>query len=170
MSDPGLVARRWRPRWSGRLLTAMGVAALLVACGEDPAPTGIPDSSVPDALPGTPAEVEEALLTTDDLGEGWTDLGAVPFGERSFPECPETGVVTDGEDPTMLGEAQSHYGEGDPPVPTFGVSISLWESADVARQGCRRWRRFPRSAAPSTSSCRRAAQPRSPSRSGTDRR
>ena len=134
MADRGLVARRRQPRWSGRLLTAMGAAALLVACGGDPAPAGIPDSSVPDALPGTPAEVEEALLTTDELGEGWTDLGAVPLGERSFPECPETGVVTDGEDPARLGEAQSHYGEGDPPVPTFGVSVSRWESADVARE------------------------------------
>ena len=85
-------------------------------------------------MPGTPAEVEEALLTTDDLEEGWTDLGAVPFGERSFPECPETGVVTDGEDPARLGEAQSVYGEGDPPVPTFGVSVSLWESPDVAHE------------------------------------
>jgi hypothetical protein len=134
VADRGVVARRWLPWWSGRLLLTMGVAALLVACGGDPVPAGIPDPSVPDALSGTPPEVEEALLTTEDLGEGWTDLGAVPLGERSFAECPETGVVTDGEDPARLGEAQSHYGEGDPPVPTFGVSVSLWESPDVARE------------------------------------
>ena len=107
---------------------------VLVACAEDSAPPGIPDASVPDALPGTPAEVEEALLGTDDLGQGWTDLGAVPLGERSFAACRESGVVTDGQDPARLGEAQSVYGEGDPPVPTFGVSVSLWESPDVARQ------------------------------------
>ena len=134
MLDPELVASRWRPPRSGRLLTAMGVAALLVACGGDPSPAGIPDSSIPDALPGTPAEVEKALVTADDLGEGWTDLGPVPLEERSFAECPETGVVTGGEDPARLGEAQSVYAEGDPPVPTLGVSVSLWESPDVASQ------------------------------------
>ena len=107
---------------------------VLVACAEESAPPGSADTSIPDALPGTPADVEEALLDTDDLGDGWTDLGAVPLGERSFAACPETGVVTDGRDPARLGEAQSVYGEGDPPVPTLGVSVSLWESPDVARQ------------------------------------
>ena len=134
MTDRGRMTCLRQPRWSGRLLFTMGVAALLVGCGEDPAPAGIPDPSVPDALPGTPAEVEEALLTADDLGEGWTDLGAVPLDERSFTECPETGVVTGGKDPSRLGEAQSLYGEGDPPVPTFGESISLWESPEVAAE------------------------------------
>ncbi|MGK5110998.1 hypothetical protein [Geodermatophilus sp. CPCC 205506] len=78
--------------------------------------------------------MEEALLTTDDLGEGWVDLGVVPLDERHFEGCPQTGVVTGGEDPARLGEAQSHYAEGDPPVPRFGVSVSLWESPDVARE------------------------------------
>jgi hypothetical protein len=134
VADRGLVARGRPPPCFGRLLFTMGIAALLVACGGAPVPAGMPDSSVPDALPGTPAEVEEALLTTDDLGEGWTDLGAIPLGERGFAECPETGVVTGGKDPARLGEAQSLYGEGDPPVPTFGVSVSLWESPDMARE------------------------------------
>lgn len=127
------MTRLWQPRWSGRLLFSMSIAAVLVGCGEDPVPAGMPDPSVPDALPGTPAEVEEALLTADDLGEGWTDLGAVPPDDRGFPECRETAVVTGGEDPARLGEAQSTYGEGDTPVPTLGVSVSLWESPDVAR-------------------------------------
>jgi hypothetical protein len=78
--------------------------------------------------------VERAVLTSDDLGEGWTDLGAVPVDERGFANCPETGVVTGGKDPARLGEAQSTYGEGEPPVPTFGVSVSLWESPDVAHE------------------------------------
>src|SRR5687767_2554595 len=64
--DRGLVARRWQPRWFGRLL--LGIAVVLAACGGDPVPPGVPDSSIPDALPGTPEEVEEALLNTDDLG------------------------------------------------------------------------------------------------------
>ena len=119
--------------WFGRrLLLPTGIAALLVACGGDPVPRGVPDSSLPDALPGTPAEVKDALLTTDDLGEGWVDLGAVPLDERGFESCPETGVVTGGKAAARLGEAQSPYAEGDPPVPTFGVSISVWESPDVA--------------------------------------
>jgi hypothetical protein len=129
---------RRRLRRPGRMVVAMGgMAAVLAACGGDPqsaasaAPT---DSSVPDALPGTPAEVEEALVTADDLGEGWTDLGAVPLDERGFAKCPESGVITGGEDATRLGEAQSSYGEGDPPVPTFGVSVSSWESPEVARE------------------------------------
>ena len=134
MADRGRTTRPRPPRWSGRLLFTVGIAAVLVGCGEDPAPAGIPDPSVPDALPGTPAEVEQALLTADDLGEGWTDLGAVPLDERGFAECPETAVVTGGEDPARLGEAQSTYGEGDPPAPTLGVSVSLWESPDVARE------------------------------------
>ncbi len=133
MADPGRLTRR-RPRWCGRLLVTVGMAALLVGCGEDAAPRGVTDSSLPDALPGTPAEVEEALLTTGDLGEGWVDLGAVPLDERGFEDCPETRVVTGGEDPARLGEAQSLYAEGDPPVPTFGESISLWESPEVAAE------------------------------------
>lgn len=68
-----------------------GPRCLLVACGGDSVPAGIPDSSVPDALPGTPAEVKKAILTNDDLGEGWTDLGAIPVDERDFAQCPETG-------------------------------------------------------------------------------
>lgn len=132
MVDRGLVARRWQPRWSGRLL--LGIAVVLAGCGGDPVPPGVPDSSIPDALPGTPKEVEEALLNTDDLGEGWVDLGAVPLDERGFEGCPETGVVTSGEDPARLGEAQSLYNAGDPPVPTLGESISLWESPEVAAE------------------------------------
>jgi hypothetical protein len=77
--------------------------------------------------------VEQALVTEEDLGAGWTDLGAVPVDERGFANCPETGVVTGGKDPARLGEAQSTYGEGEPPVPTFGVSVSLWKSPEVAR-------------------------------------
>lgn len=132
MADRGRLTGCRRPWCSGRLLLTVGMAALLLACGDDPAPAGVPDSSAPDALPGTPAEVEDALLTTDDLGEGWTDLGAVPLDERGFAECPESGVVTGGDDPARLGEAQSTYNAGDPPVPTLDVSVSLWESPEVA--------------------------------------
>lgn len=134
MADRGPVGRGRQPLRLVRLVPGIALAALMVACGGDPEPTGIPDPSVPDALPGTPAEVEEAVLTLDDLGEGWTDLGAVPVDERGFAECPETGVVTGGKDPARLGEAQSTYGEGEAAVPTFGVSVSLWESPDVARE------------------------------------
>lgn len=126
---------RRQQRLSGRLLVPVGIAAVLVACRGDPVPAGVPDSALPDALPGTPAEVEEALLTTDDLGEGWTDIGAVPLDERGFEACPPAGVVTGGEDdPARLGEAQSTYAEGDPPVPAFGESVSLWASPEVAAE------------------------------------
>ncbi len=70
MAARGPVARRRQRRWFGRLVSSMGLAALLVACGGDPVPRGVPDSSLPDALPGTPAEVEKALLTTDEPGRG----------------------------------------------------------------------------------------------------
>ncbi len=134
MAERGIqTGRRPSPR-SGRLLFATGMAALLVACGHSPEPAGPSESTVPDALPGTPAEVEDALVTTDDLGAGWTDLGALPLDERGFAECPESGIITGGEDATRLGETQSLYGEGDPPVPTFSVSVSSWESPDVARE------------------------------------
>lgn len=134
MADRGRRTACRRP-WCVRLLfLAVGMAAPLTACGDDAEPAAPPTPSVPDALPGTPAEVGQALLTTDDLGEGWTDLGAVPLGERGFIECPESGVITGGGDATRLGEAQSLYGEGEPPVPTFGVSVSSWESSDVARE------------------------------------
>ena len=134
MADRGRPTGGRRPRCSGRLLLAMGTAALLVGCGADAEPAAPAEASVPDALPGTPAEVEDALVTTDDLGEGWTDLGAVPLDERGFAECPDAGVITGGNDPARLGEAQSRYGEGDSPVPTFGVSVSSWASPDVARE------------------------------------
>ncbi|MGK5110836.1 MULTISPECIES: hypothetical protein [unclassified Geodermatophilus] len=58
----------------------------------------------------------------------------MPLDERGFDGCPETRVVTSGADPTRLGEAQSLYAEGDPPVPTFGESVSLWESPEVATE------------------------------------
>jgi hypothetical protein len=130
MSRPGLLLE-----WPGRLILTISSAVLLSGCGgDDPVPPGAPEQTVADALPGTPPEVEEALLTTDDLGDGWVDLGAVPLDERGFAACPETGVITGGEDRTRLGEAQSTYAEDDPAVPTFGVSISLWESPDVAAE------------------------------------
>ena len=115
--------RRRQPRRVGRLLFPLCIAFLPVACGEDPVPPGIPDTSVPDALPGTPAKVENALVTTDELGEGWVDLGAVPLDERGFEGCPETRMVTGGDDPARLGEAQSLYGQGDLPVVTFAESV-----------------------------------------------
>jgi hypothetical protein len=136
--------RRAAGRSAVLLLVAAGIT--LGGCGDDDPPassstsaapqaTGMPaGSAVPDALPGSPPEVAEALLTTDDLGEGWTDLGPVPFEERGAPGCPESGVISTEEDPARLGEAQSYYAEEDPAVITFGESVSVWESADVARE------------------------------------
>ena len=51
------------------------------------------------------------------------DLGAVPLDERGFEGCPETRMVTGGDDPARLGEAQSLYGQGDLPVVTFAESV-----------------------------------------------
>ncbi|MGY1743061.1 MULTISPECIES: hypothetical protein [unclassified Blastococcus] len=145
MREPGRGATR-----RGTGLAALGVAIALGGCGNDPPtdpvpaapaspsaadPTGMPaGSAVPDALPGSPPEVEAALLTTDDLGAGWTDLGPVPLEERGSPGCPQAGVISAGEDPARLGEAQSYYAEDDPDVVTFGESVSVWASADVARE------------------------------------
>lgn len=115
---------------------------LLAGCGgEQPPPP------VPDALPGTPPEVEAALLTPDELGKPWVDIGAVPFDERGFDGCPPGQVITAVADPERVGEAQSGYTEGEPPAPLFGESISLWKSAEVAHA---RLRQF----ASQTSQCR----------------
>ncbi len=121
-------ARSKGTQWSGggRLVLAAGMVTL-AACGG-----GEPPSSVPDSQPGTPVRVEEALLTPRDLGDGWIDLGAVPIEQRGFEGCPGSRVITALEDSARRGEAQSIYAEGEPPAPTFGESISLWESADVA--------------------------------------
>ena len=143
-------------RWSGELrcglLVPIGAAVLLTACGEDAPPVpGAPASAqavVPDALPGTPAEVADALLTIDDLGAGWTDLGAVPLDERGADECPAGQVVTAGDDPRRLGEAQSVYAEHDPGVPTFGESVSLWTSAEVAGERLAEFASLPTSCPP----------------------
>lgn len=124
-----MTERGRRARWSGPLLLAMGLTTPLAACGGNP-----PPPSAPDALPGSPPELEEALLTTSELGEGWIDLGAVPLEERGLRGCPEGQVITAGEDAARRGEAQSTYAEGKPPAPTFGESVSLWESADVASE------------------------------------
>ncbi len=43
-----------------------------------------------------------------------------------------TQLAACGGDAARRGEAQSTYAEGEPPASTFGESISLWESADVA--------------------------------------
>jgi hypothetical protein len=102
--------------------------ALLAACGgEEP-------ERAPKALPGTPPEVEASLLTADDLGEEWVDLGPTPFEERGFDACPVTDVLAAEEDDRRVGEAQSYYSEGEPPAPTFFESVSLWDSSEVAAE------------------------------------
>lgn len=127
---------RWvRPALQGPLLLGpLLLGLLLVGCGGDgeaPAPAR---DTVPKALPGTPPEVEAALLTADELGDGWKDDGATPFEERGLDGCPATDVLTSVEDPARLGEAQTYFLEGDePPAPVFFTSVSLWESAEVAR-------------------------------------
>ncbi len=89
----------------------------------------------PKALPGSPPEVEAALLTTEDLGDGWVDIGATPFEERGLKTCPATNVLTSQEDPSRVGEAQTHFLEDDdPPAPPFFESVSLWKSEQVAQE------------------------------------
>lgn len=102
--------------------------ALLAGCGsETPEPAA-------KALPGTPPEVEAALLTADDLGDEWVDLGPTPFEQRGFDACPVTNVLAAEEDDRRVGEAQSYYSEGEPPAPTFFESVSLWDSPEVAAE------------------------------------
>ena len=74
------------------------------------------------------------MLTVDDLGEEWVDLGPTPFEQRGIESCPPTNVPAAEEDVRRVGEAQSYYSEGEPPAPTFFESISLWDSADVASE------------------------------------
>ena len=107
-------------------LPALLGLALLVGCG------GEKPERAAKALPGTPPEVEESLLTVDDLGADWIDVGPTPFDERGFDSCPPTNVLTAEEDDRRVGEAQSYYNEGEPPAPTFFESVSLWDSAEVA--------------------------------------
>lgn len=109
-----------------RLPVVLGLA-LLAGCGGETASPG-------KALPGTPLEVEAALLTVDDLGGEWVDLGPTPFEQRGFASCPPTNVLAAGEDERRVGEAQSYYSEGEPPAPTFFESISLWDSPEVAAE------------------------------------
>jgi hypothetical protein len=61
---------------------------------------------VPKALPGSPPKVA-ALLTVDDLGDGWVDTGPTPFEQRGVQACPATNVLTAEEDPSRVGEAQT---------------------------------------------------------------
>lgn len=132
--------RRSRARWQRPWLVVVALA--LASCGgEQPPP------AAPDALPGTPPEVEAALLTPDELGKTWIDLGPVPFDQRGYDGCPAGKVIAAVVDPERVGEAQSIYAEGKPPAPTFGESISLWKSAEVAHA---RLRQF----ASQTSQCR----------------
>ncbi len=103
------------PRWrAGSWPLAAGVLAL-AACGGD-APERPAYRAVPDSLPGTPADLADALLSPEDLGEGWIDLGALPLDERGLDECPLTKVITAGEDPARRGESQSLYAEGELPA------------------------------------------------------
>jgi hypothetical protein len=118
--------RRW-------LLVGVLGPLLLVGCG------GAEESgrpvAVPKALPGSPPEVEAALLTVEDLGDGWVDTGPTPFEQRGFRSCPATNVLTAEEDPSRLGEAQTYFQEGDePPAPAFHESVSLWKSEQVAQE------------------------------------
>jgi hypothetical protein len=122
-----------RRRTGRRLVLTAAAIVLLAACGDDPPPPAAQDPPVPDSLPGSPPELEGALPEPADLGDAWTDLGAVPLEQRGFPGCPETGAITAGEGSARRGEAQSLYAEGELPAPTFAVSISAWESPDVAQ-------------------------------------
>ncbi len=133
------------PRWraGGRLLAAGVLVVQLAACGGD-APERPAHRAVPDSLPGTSADLADALLTPQDLGEGWSDLGALPLDERGFDECPLTKVITAGEDSARRGETQSLYAEGELPAPNIAKSISVWESPDVAHD---RWATFAATAA-----------------------
>ena len=116
-------------RW---LLVGVIGPTLLVACG------GAEESgrpvAVPKALPGSPPAVEAALLTVEDLGDGWVDTGPTPFEMRGLDECPATNVLTSVKDPSRVGEAQTYFSEGDEaPAPTFFESVSLWSSEQVAQ-------------------------------------
>ena len=97
-------------RGRAALLLMIGVAALLTGCGGDDPPAA------------------EARRRRRPLP---TPCRAPRPRWRRPCRAPTTSA---GLDPTRLGEAQSLYGEGEPPVPTFGESVSLWESPDVARE------------------------------------
>ena len=116
-----------------RVLVGVLAALLLLGCGRE-AESGGP-AAVPKALPGSPPGVEAALLTTGELGDGWVDAGATPFEQRGLDECPATNVLTSNQDQSRVGEAQTYFeqGEGRPAL-TFFESVSLWESAQVARE------------------------------------
>lgn len=91
--------------------------------------------AAPKALPGSPPEVEAALLTVEDLGDGWVDTGPTPFEQRGFQACPATNVLTAVEDASRVGEAQTYFQEGeDLPAPTFHESVSLWKSVQGAQE------------------------------------
>ena len=127
MGECGVPARQHAGRWLG----ALGIVVLMTACGGDEGAQLTPPAPI--ALPGTPPEVLEALLTPEDLGDGWVDLGAMPQTDRGFSGCPSSQVITGGEDPARVGEAQRLLADGEPPAPVLGESISVWESPDVAR-------------------------------------
>lgn len=116
-----------------RVLVALVSPLLLVGCG-GAEESGRPVAA-PKALPGSPPEVEAALLTVDDLGDSWVDTGPTPFEERGFQACPATNVLTAEEDPSRVGEAQTYFQAGDePPAPVFHESVSLWKSEQVAQE------------------------------------
>lgn len=118
-----------------RALAVLTALVLAASCGDDPP---LPRPPVPKALPGTPPEVEQALLTEDELGDDWHDEGPTPFEERGLPECPQNTALTAGKDEHRLGEAQTYFVEGDGRqdrfLPTFFESVSLWTSEQVARE------------------------------------
>lgn len=115
-----------------RPLLAGLLGALLLGCGgggEEERPR-----SAPKALPGSPPEVEAALLSAEDLGDGWVDIGPTPVELRGMDGCPATNVLTSGEDAGRIGEAQSVFQQGEGPAPTFFESVSLWKSDRVAQE------------------------------------
>lgn len=117
---------------SRRCLPVLLGLALLAGCGGEEEPEPEPAAK---ALPGSPPEVEASLLTVDELGDGWVDLGPTPFEERGFGGCPATNVLTAEQDEQRVGEAQTYYSQGEPPAPTvFFESVSLWGSSAVAAE------------------------------------
>jgi hypothetical protein len=114
-------------------IVAVLAPLLLSSCGEGAEEEG--PGPVPKALPGSPPELEAALLTIEDLGDGWVDIGPTPFEERGLEACPATNVVTSEEDPSRVGEAQTHFlREDEPPTPPFFQSVSVWESEQAAQE------------------------------------
>lgn len=116
-------------------VTLLAVAAGASACGDDSSDDDADDTrseSTSDTSGTLSADqVDEAVISLDNLGDGWTEEDVDPDDEdEDGPGCfGEIGRITEDVDPEE--KAERKYGYGDQGMPQLNTKISSFDDPDL---------------------------------------